>query len=645
MQKRILQISTVSLVSFLLFLLTALTSFSAFAASTNTKTSPKVSDAHISHPYSVTNPYSPAYQHPYRHGAVPTIPQLHKINAYAQSHANAQATTSANTVSFGGGIDGIGVTSSTPKVYLVFWGNQWGTQSTNSSGNLTFSNDTAGAASYIQNLFKGLGTGGELWSGTMTQYCDGPHVAIGATTCATSDPHIGYPTNGVLAGVWYDNSIAEPFAVNGNQLATEAVKAAGHFGNTTILSNRYSQYVIFSPSGNDPDDYEGNYCAWHDYNADTTLTGGAATSPYGDIAFTNLPYILDTGDSCGENFLNTGSAGTLDGFSIVEGHEYAETLTDQNPAGGWTNPGAAGGIGGDEVGDECAWIFPGEQGAVANVTTAKGTFAMQSIWSNDTDECDISHPIVKGGPPPNDFVLTSNPTNFLVVPGKSNTATITTTVISGLPETVQLAASISPSGPTLSLNSTSITAGNSSTLTISVASSVALNTSYTITIKATEGSTSHTLALTVTTNSTTVGGIINGGFETGSFGGWTINGPNTISTTTVHSGKYSAQVGEQDLLIADSNIQQTFLVPPGASTLSFWYVMSCPLTADWATATLLDNTTNTTTTILPQICNPSTKFTKVSAKVTAGHSYTLTLSNHYTLAESNDTYYDDVTLS
>jgi len=34
--------------------------------------------------------------------------------------------TGSQTLSFGGGIDGIGVTSGTPKVYLVIYGSQWG---------------------------------------------------------------------------------------------------------------------------------------------------------------------------------------------------------------------------------------------------------------------------------------------------------------------------------------------------------------------------------------------------------------------------------------------------------------------------------------------------------------------------------------
>src|SRR5262249_58040064 len=71
-----------------------------------------------------------------------------------------------------------------------------------------------------------------------------------------------------------------------------AVNAAAHFGNTTAASNRDAQYIIVSPRGTHPDGYNtpsGQFCAWHDWNGDTTLSGGAVTSPYGDIAFTNSP--------------------------------------------------------------------------------------------------------------------------------------------------------------------------------------------------------------------------------------------------------------------------------------------------------------------------------------------------------------------
>ncbi|WP_104818997.1 hypothetical protein [Kitasatospora sp. MMS16-BH015] len=79
------------------------------------------------------------------------------------------AKHTSGTLSYGGGIGGVGVTSGQPKVYVVFYGSQWGTQGTDAAGNLTFSNDPYSGAPVAQNLFKGIGTGGEQWSGTMTQ--------------------------------------------------------------------------------------------------------------------------------------------------------------------------------------------------------------------------------------------------------------------------------------------------------------------------------------------------------------------------------------------------------------------------------------------------------------------------------------------
>jgi hypothetical protein len=342
---------------------------------------------------STSNPYSPEYQHPYRHGALPTISQLAKMKTYSQAHPATPAATGPETLSYGGGIDGIGVQSGHSKVYLVFYGNQWGTQSTDGNGNLAFSGDPDGGASAAQQMFKGIGTGNELWSAELTQWCDGPNVAAGATSCPSNASFIPYQSGGVLAGVWYDNSAASPSAATGHQLGVEAVNAAGHFGNTTAAANRDAYYVILSPTGTNPDNYQGAYCAWHDYNGDTTLTGGAVPSNYGDIAFSNQPYNMDSGAGCGVGFVN--SPGTLDGYTITMGHEWHEMMSDQNPAGGWTNQ-TGSSYNGQENSDECAWISPGTAGGAANVTMGNGTYAEQASWSNDTNACAISHPIVGG---------------------------------------------------------------------------------------------------------------------------------------------------------------------------------------------------------------------------------------------------------
>ena len=317
------------------------------------------------------NPYAPWHDHAYRHGAVPTREAAQRMRAWeASMRVRGAAAVSPTILAFGGGIDGIGVTSGVPRVYLVFYGSQW-----------TSGADPQAAAGYLQNLFKGIGTGGELWSGTMTQYCDGPAVPKGATSCNPgTTPHVGYPSPGALVAVWFDNAAAASAAATPTQLAQEAIKAAAHFGNTTAAANRYAQYMIVSPSGTHPDGFNtsgADFCGWHDYTS----------SAYGDLAYANMPYVSDAGSSCGANFVNSGSLGQLDGFSIVSGHEYAETLTDQNPPGGWTNSSGA------EVGDECAWISTGH-GASANVTMGNGAYAMQSIWSNDTNQCEISHPLL-----------------------------------------------------------------------------------------------------------------------------------------------------------------------------------------------------------------------------------------------------------
>ena len=592
----------------------------------------------------VTNPYSPAYQHPYRHGVVPTTEQNDKMRGYDRTHST--TATGPQTLSFGGGIDGIGVASGTPKIYLVFWGSQWGSSSSDSSGNLSFSNDPDQGAPYLQKLFKGIGTGNELWSGTMTQYCDGSSVASGATSCPSGAAHVGYPSGGALSGVWYDNSAAEPPAASGHQIGQEAVNAAAHFGNTSAASNRYVQYDILSATGLNPDNYRtGGFCAWHDYNGDTTLSGGAVTSPYGDIAFTNMPYVMDAGTSCGMNYVNAN--GTNDGYSIVNGHEWAETITDQNPAGGWTNN-TGSSFQGQENGDECAWISSG-QGASADVSMGTGTFAMQSTWSNDTNRCDISHPVV-AGTATNDFSISDSPTSASVTAGSAAATTVSTAVTSGSAQNLTLSASGLPPGTSTSFNPSSLSAGGSSTLTINTSSSTPAGTS-TVTITGTGSSATHTTTFSLTvTSGGGGGGITNGGFESGSFTGWTTTGASAaIVTSPVHSGSYAARGGSTSPTNGDSNIAQTFTVPSGNNTLSFWYDVVCPdtVTYDWATATLKDNTAGTTSTPLAKACVSNSGWKQVTASVTTGHSYTLTLTSHDDNYSGDPTYtvFDDVGLS
>lgn len=338
------------------------------------------------------NPYAPAYGHAYRGGAFPTLDTWRQMRAWESG--NAAATS--KTVTYGGGINEVGVVSGPPKVYLVARGSQWGDADTDSDGNLVLANDPVGAIAYLQRLFKGIGTLGERWSAILTQYCDGPLVSLGAASCPAAAAHIAYPLGGAFAGIWYDDAAPAPDQPSGHDLALEAVAAAAHFGNTTASSNRYAIYIVVSPTGTHPDGFNtprGGFCGWHDWNGDRRLNGGgAAPSPYGNIAFINLPYVYDD-PACPTNSVNPGEAGKLDAFSIIAGHEYAETMTNMLAPTGWWNHGTS-----FEVADECYWITEG-QGAMANVTLATGSFAMQGLWSNSTNQCEIgSGPFEAEGP-------------------------------------------------------------------------------------------------------------------------------------------------------------------------------------------------------------------------------------------------------
>ena len=251
--------------------------------------------------------------------------------------------TRSNNLSYRGGIGGIGVETA-PKVYLVLWGSQWN------------SNDPSGESSLLQSFFGKVG--GSSWVNSVTQYCQG--VASGTITCGSSGAHAG--NNVVFAGFWADNAAAAISHPSQSQLATEAVKAAGHFNNTTAAPNASAQYVIATATGNNASGFGSSYCAWH----------SSTSSSYGNVAYTNLPYITDAGASCGANFNGLGAKA---GITIVEGHEMSETITDQFPNGGWLDQS------GEENGDKCAWIQSG-QGASASVSMNGTSFPVQSLWSN-----------------------------------------------------------------------------------------------------------------------------------------------------------------------------------------------------------------------------------------------------------------------
>ena len=256
-----------------------------------------------------------------------------------------------------------GAIEQTPAVYVVYWGPQW------ASGFGTSPNASSDAQTYIQGFFGNVG--GSSWAGSTTQYCQG--VAAGTTNCAgkVGAAFITSP-RGQLAGVWNDTS-AVPSRLGTSSIAAEALNAVAHFG-----YNANADYMVFTPSGHSTSGFGTQFCAWH----------SSTNSSSGPVSFSNMPYQPDAGAACGMNFVN--GNGYFDGFSIVGGHEYAETITDPFPSTGWVDGAGA------ENGDKCAWISSG-QGAAQDVTLSGGVpYPVQSLWSNafngGAGGCVVSYP-------------------------------------------------------------------------------------------------------------------------------------------------------------------------------------------------------------------------------------------------------------
>jgi hypothetical protein len=144
---------------------------------------------------------------------------------------------------------------------------------------------------------------------------------------------------------------------------------------------------------------------------------------------------------------------------------------------------------------------------------------------------------------------------------------------------------------------------------------------------------------------------VNGGFENGDLSGWSSSGVVTgVTKDQPHSGKYAALLGyPDDPHKGDSAISQSFTAARNQRRLSFWYNVSCPDREryDWATASLRDDTTGSTRTLLPKTCTYDNTWRQAGAPVIGGHSYTLKLLSHDDgyFGDPTSAKYDDVTLS
>jgi hypothetical protein len=229
-----------------------------------------------------------------------------------------------------------------PHIYVIYWGFQ------------KASADPSHEKAYLTAFLTGIG--GSPWLNTDSQYYD----KVGSSKFNIHN------RTGQLAGTWVDAS-AVPTSPTDAQIQAEAAKGEAHFG-----YNVDGNYVVATPHLHNSAGFGSTFCAYHS----PTTSGG------GEISYTNLPYMTDAGGSCGENSVNPGAPGLLDGVSIVAGHEEAESQTDPkvNLNTAWYSNTLG------EIGDACAWQN------LADITLNGSSFAVQPLWSNKIGACALHTP-------------------------------------------------------------------------------------------------------------------------------------------------------------------------------------------------------------------------------------------------------------
>ncbi len=145
-------------------------------------------------------------------------------------------------------------------------------------------------------------------------------------------------------------------------------------------------------------------------------------------------------------------------------------------------------------------------------STLSGTYSVKVNGTSGSTVHTTTVTVQVNAPAGQDFSITSNPVSLNVTQGSFSSSTITLTSVNGFSGILSLTGTVSPSGPSVTLNpiSVSLPASSSvmSTVTVSAAasgyySSVVATGSYSLNITATNGSLYHSKIVAVAVNSNT----------------------------------------------------------------------------------------------------------------------------------------------
>ena len=232
-----------------------------------------------------------------------------------------------------------GLVQANPTIYVSYWGFN------------ARNSDPHGEQFYLTNFLEGIG--GSAWLGDVTQYYEvingfRKHVRNNADE---------------MRGAWVDTT-SIPRTPTDGQIQAAAKRLIAHFG-----FHRDATYVVATSHNHSTSGFGTQFCAYHN----------VVPRPTGAAPYWNFPYQADAGATCGANAVNPGSAGVLDGVSIVGGSLAADVQTDPFGNAWITSDGL-------EVGSDCT------DANLRDITFSTGTFAIHGLWSNKRNLCSDSGP-------------------------------------------------------------------------------------------------------------------------------------------------------------------------------------------------------------------------------------------------------------
>lgn len=222
-----------------------------------------------------------------------------------------------------------------PRVYVVFWGSEWGSPDTKGMP----SADPLGAAPVVVDFFSRLGGKGDTWSPILTQYCSG--TKINDKSCGPGSRKMPRMTKSPLRGWWVDTSPGPAQSDVDNRMGAwneVTSRALQHFG----AAHPDDIVVLMLPPGTS----SANCSAFH-ASADTATNG---LRPI--IA---IPYPLPACPNSRPPSCVLGQPECLPTTEVAitqaASHEYAEVVTNPFPYNCMNTTGICGWI----VKDAPAW--------------------------------------------------------------------------------------------------------------------------------------------------------------------------------------------------------------------------------------------------------------------------------------------------